>query len=264
MRAPRTLARDAAWYGPLSSRSGSRSMSSASRPVGRWSGGGGGRAVAVQGAAVGAGGGGGAVRVEGDGPAPPVDQDQVVEAAQQDAVSQAGGAVPAAGDDVVDVTGCRGLVAAGGGAVPVPGDDRAAQVRRDGVGDGADVQGQADRGGRGRQGPGAQPERQPGGAGQQRDRVVEDEPPGGGPVQFPAAAAGPAGAVRPAAPGPVVAAGAGPGRVGLGPPRRAAGPGEPGGQGVEEVVVDAAGHDRGDGGVAVIARPGRRAAGPPA
>src|SRR6266702_4474491 len=87
---------------------------------------------------------------------------------------------------------------------------------------------------------------------------------GGGPVQSPAAAAGPAGAVRPAAPGPVVAAGAGPGRVGLGPPRRAAGPGEPGGQGVEEVVVDAAGHDRGDGGVAVIARPGRRAAGPPA
>src|SRR5713226_7689317 len=69
------------------------------------SGGAGGRAVAVQDAAVGAGGGGGAVGVQGDGPAPAVDEDEVVETAQQEAVGQAGGAALAAGDDVVDVAG---------------------------------------------------------------------------------------------------------------------------------------------------------------
>src|ERR1700681_525133 len=56
--------------------------------------------VAVQGAfAVGAGGGGGAVGVEGDLPAPLVDGDEVVEGAEQDQVSQGGGAAFGSGRD---------------------------------------------------------------------------------------------------------------------------------------------------------------------
>src|SRR5262249_12901080 len=141
-------------------------------------------AVAVEGAAVVAGHGGGAVGVERDGPAPPVDHDQVVERAHQQAVGEAGGAALAAGDDVVHVAGGRGLVAAGGGAVPVPGDDGAAQVRGDEVGDGADVQGQADRGGWLREGAGAQPGGQAARPGQQGDRMGEDEFAGAGTGQF--------------------------------------------------------------------------------
>jgi hypothetical protein len=49
------------------------------------------------------------------------------------------------------LAGHGGLVAAAGElAVPVAGDDQPPQVVGDGVGGGADIEGQADRGGRGR------------------------------------------------------------------------------------------------------------------
>ena len=108
----------------------------------------------------------------------------MMEAAEQDAVSQAGGAALAAGDDVVHVACCRGLVAAGRSALPVPHDDRAAQVRRDDLSDGADVQGQADRGGGLGEGSGAQPGGQAAGSGQQGGRALEDELAGAGLAQL--------------------------------------------------------------------------------
>ena len=58
---------------------------------------------------------------------------------------QAGRAALAARDDVVHVTPGRRHVAARRGAAPVPGGDRPPQVRGHQVGDGADVQRQADR-----------------------------------------------------------------------------------------------------------------------
>src|ERR1700722_2363376 len=114
------------------------------RAVRRGSGRGGvGGPVAVPGSgAVGAGRGGGAVGIELDRPAPAVDPDEVVEDAEQDHVGQAGPAALGSGLDVVDLAGGGFLGAAGGGAVPVAGDDGAAQVRGDGAGRGADVQGQ--------------------------------------------------------------------------------------------------------------------------
>jgi hypothetical protein len=80
----------------------------------------------------------------------------VVEAAGQDEVGEGGGAAPGPGDEVVHLA-CGGpLAAAGERAVPVPGDDGAPQVRRDGAGHGADVEGQADPGGLRAGQPGAQ------------------------------------------------------------------------------------------------------------
>src|SRR5712691_13355292 len=81
--------------------------------------------------AAGVGHGGGAVGVEGDCPVPLVDDDQVVEGAEQDQLGQFGAAAFAAGGGVVHVAGVGWLVAAGGGAVPVAEDDGAAQVGRD-------------------------------------------------------------------------------------------------------------------------------------
>jgi hypothetical protein len=68
-----------------------------------------------------------------------VDGDQVMEGAEQDQIGQGGGAAFGPWDDVVDLAGGGPLPAAGEGAVPVPGDDRAAQMRRDGAGGGANV-----------------------------------------------------------------------------------------------------------------------------
>ena len=58
----------------------------------------------------------------------------------KDQFGEPGAAAFAAGGGVVHVAGGGGLVAAGGGAVPVAEDDGAAQVGRDGVGGGAEVQ----------------------------------------------------------------------------------------------------------------------------
>ncbi len=106
----------------------------------------------------------------------------MVKRAQQQAVAQAGRAALAARDDVMHVAPGGRDVAAGGGAVLVSGGDRPPQVRRYQVGDGADVQRQADRpGGRG-QGAGPQPRREAAGPGQQRDRLPQDQLAGGGQV----------------------------------------------------------------------------------
>src|SRR5262249_41387352 len=115
-------------------------------------------AVAVPGAgAVGAGGGGGAVGGEPQFPAPPVDRGLVVEPARRGGVGRGGRRAAGAGGQVVDVAGAGGLVAAGEGAVRVPGGDRAAQMRGDGLGGGADVQREADGGQRGAVEGGAEP-----------------------------------------------------------------------------------------------------------
>jgi hypothetical protein len=88
--------------------------------------------------------------------------DKMMKRTQQDQVAEAGR--PAFGPrlDVVHMTDPGRLAAAGGGAVPVAGDDRPPLVRRDGVGDLADVKRQADRWGklRGEQ-PGPQERREP-------------------------------------------------------------------------------------------------------
>src|SRR5712691_12710897 len=98
------------------------------------------RAVAVVDlGSAGVGHGGGAVRVEGDCPVPLVDDDEVVEGAEQDEVGEPGAATFAAGSGVVDVAAGGRLEAARGGAVPVPQDDRPAQVGRDGIAAGAEV-----------------------------------------------------------------------------------------------------------------------------
>src|SRR5712691_9263706 len=161
--------------------------------------------------------GGGAVRIEGDCPVPLVYHDQVVEGAEQDQLGQFGAAAFAAGGGVVHVAAGGWLVAAGGGAVPVAQDDGAAQVGRDGVGAGAEVDREADGGGRAGQRPGAQERGELAGSGEQGDGVSEDE-------------AADRFAVR----------------------RGGACAGELGGELVEEVVVDAAGDDRHDGGVAGV------------
>lgn len=85
------------------------------------------------------------------------------------------GAALAARDQVVNLAGRGRGEAAGGGAVLVPEDHGAAQVRGDGVGGGADIQGQADAGGWRGEGAGAQHRREPAGAGQQRGRVRQDQ-----------------------------------------------------------------------------------------
>ncbi len=198
---------------------------------------------------------------------------------------QAGGAALAARDDVMHVTPGGRHVAAGGGAVLVAGGDRPAQVRRHQVGAGADVQRQADRPGRRRQGPGPQPRREPAGPGQQRHRLPQDQLTGGGqaPLHPPrprlrtavvvsggltaaarqvaarqvasagTAAAWQVAAVRSAAAGQAAAVAGCPAGLVLGPVA-----GEAAGELVEEVVVDPAGHDRRDRGVAVITGPGPR------
>src|SRR6185312_10430151 len=79
--------------------------------------------------------GGGPVRVDGQGPAPAVNDDLVVERAEQDAVRR--GRLPAAGlvRGVVDLAGAGGLVAAADPlAVPVPQQHRVADPRRDRLG----------------------------------------------------------------------------------------------------------------------------------
>ena len=112
----------------------------------------------------------------------------------------------------------RRLEAAGGGAVAVAEDHGAAQVGRDGVGGGSEVQGQADGGGGAGQVAGAQQRGDLSWPGQQRDRVGQDEA-----------------ADRLAV------------RRGI-----AVGAEESGGELVEQVLVDAAGDDRDDGGVAGV------------
>ena len=126
------------------------------------------------------------------------------------------------------MAGGRRLEAAGGGAVAVAEDDGAAQVGRDGVGGCSEVEGQADGGGEAGQGAGAQERGDLSWAGQQRDRVGQDEA-----------------ADRVAV------------RRGI-----AVGAQEFRGELVEQVLVDAAGDDRDDGGVAGVCgrgggRPGR-------
>jgi len=133
-------------------------------------------------------------------------------------IRQLGESALAPGPDVVDLAPGRRDVAAGRRAVPVPGDDRAAQVRRDGVGAGAGVQRQADRGGRAGQGAGAQQRGEPPWPGQQGDRVGGDEVADGGPA--------------------------------------GAGGGEPGRELVEQVRVEPPGHNGRDGRVAFLARRG--------
>ena len=106
-----------------------------------------------------------------------------MERAQQQAVAEAGRPALAPRHDVVHVARGGRHIAAGGGAVPVPGDDGAAQVRRDQVGDGADVQGQADRPGGPGQRPGAEPGREAAGPGEQGDGLAQDDLAGGCPGQ---------------------------------------------------------------------------------
>ena len=100
----------------------------------------------MEGASVGAGGGGGAVGVAGQCPVPAVNDDQVMEFAQQFQVPQGGGAAVGPVDQMVGVASGWGLVAAGELAVPVPGDHGLAQVRGDGAGAAAHVEGLAEAG----------------------------------------------------------------------------------------------------------------------
>ena len=90
--------------------------------------------MGVQGAAVGCGGANGAVGVAGDCPAPSVDDGEVVEAAEQAEVGQAGGAAVGPGDEVVHVADRGRLGAARKLTMPVPLDDGGAQVGWDGAG----------------------------------------------------------------------------------------------------------------------------------
>ena len=87
--------------------------------------------------------GGGAVGVEDDGPAPLMDDDLMVEEAEQGAVGDAGRADAGLVAEVVDLAAGRGLVAAAGeSAVLVPQDHGAADRGRDVPGH-PDVQRQA-------------------------------------------------------------------------------------------------------------------------
>ena len=164
-----------------------------------------------------------------------------------------------AGDDVVRLACRGGLGAAGEPAVPVPDGDRPAQVHRDGVGDRADVQRQADRRDQVIGQPGPQVAGEPAGPGQQADGPGDDELPGGplGPQPPPAAGDQP----RPGR-------AAGPGRADPEPCWPATGLAgaalaglaaeQLGGELAQELVVEVAGDDRDDRRVTVRAGPGRR------
>src|SRR5215467_16175839 len=102
--------------------------------------------------------------------------DEVVEAAPEGEVVQAGGAAFGHRDYVMYLT--VAVQAAGEAAVHVAPDDGAADVRRDGVGRGADVERQADGRGGAAQPCRAEPGGQPGGPAEQRDRVAQDQFPG--------------------------------------------------------------------------------------
>src|SRR5258706_10983268 len=101
------------------------------------------------------------------------------------------------------------------------------------------------------QGAGAEPRGQAARAGEQGDRISQDQFAGAAAGQL-AAGAGAAVAVRAAAAGAAAVLAGAAGGAGAG--------GEAAGEPVEEVVVGPAGDDRGEGGVAVIAGPGRRPA----
>jgi SAM-dependent methyltransferase len=106
---------------------------------------------------------------------------------------------------VVDLASRGWLVAAGGGAVLVPVDDGFAELGRDGVGGGADVEGQAGRVGGFGQGAGAEQGGEAAGSGEQGDGVGEDEVADGV-------------LVRPGGAGGAAAEGGGDGGVGAQPP----------------------------------------------
>src|SRR5207344_38998 len=97
---------------------------------------------------------------------PCVDDDQVMEPAQQDTVRGAGLAAVLLVLDVVDLADGGGLVTAGEPAVPVAQDDRVADPGRDGLGV-ADVQRQAWPGQAGAELTAAEEARQPAGARQE-------------------------------------------------------------------------------------------------
>src|SRR5215469_12985775 len=142
-----------------------------------WSGGLDGWRVAVQGlGSVGADGGCCAVGVEGELPAPPVDGDEVVEPAEEGEVGQGVPAAVFAVLDVVDFAAGRGQVAAREPAVPVAFADGAAQVHRNGIDSGGDVQRQTDGGSGDPGGAAAQPGSPAGRSGQQRDGPGEHVP----------------------------------------------------------------------------------------
>src|SRR5258706_4876985 len=101
------------------------------------------------------------------------------------------------------------------------------------------------------QGAGAEPGRQAAGAGEQGDRISQDQFGGAAAGQL-AAGSGAAVAVRAAAAGAAAVLAGAAGGPGAG--------GEAAGEPVQQVVVGPAGDDRGQGGVAVIARPRRRPA----
>jgi hypothetical protein len=136
----------------------------------------GGWRVAMQGAsAVGTSRCGCAVRVENQCPAPAVHGDEVMEAAEQTAVGDRRFAAVGARPQVVNVTDHRGLVTARKPTVMIPASDGAADVHGDGVGGGADVERQADSGGRADE---LAPELgcEPAGAGQQPHRLGDRQP----------------------------------------------------------------------------------------
>ena len=92
---------------------------------------------------VGTRGGDGAVGVQGDGPAPAMDRDQAVKTTQKQQIGKTVRSACGTGDEVMWLTGGRPLVAAREPATSVADDDGPAQVRRDGIGSGADIQQQA-------------------------------------------------------------------------------------------------------------------------
>jgi hypothetical protein len=104
-------------------------------------------------------------------------RDQVMEGTHEDQVLEPGPAALALGRGVVYVASGGGGEASRCRAVPVPRDDGAAQVRRDGLGCGAEVDGQADGGGGAVQGAGAQQRGELAGPGQQREGIGQDQIP---------------------------------------------------------------------------------------
>src|SRR5262245_43823481 len=117
-------------------------------------------------------------------------------------------------------------------------------MRRDGVAGGADVEGEADRGGGSGQAAGPEPGGQSAGPGQQRDGIAQNQLAG----------------VVSAEPGPLGISG--PARSGIAGRAVAAGRAEQiGGELAEELMVDVPGDDRRDRGVAQVTR-GRERAGP--